>query len=104
MTDEKICPIMSRPGNITLRFYVANEEDQKNAEKILENVSFLYCQKDRCEAWVPERTEFVKGDPQYHGRPDKNLVYPAHCLLISHYETLWPTVHALSGNDEQGNL
>jgi len=86
MEHEKICPIMSRC------------EIQPDGDHLL---ATAYCQKERCEAWVPERTELVKGDPSY-GRPDKNLVYPAHCLLISPHETLWPTVHALSGNDETG--
>jgi hypothetical protein len=93
MTNEKICPIMSRPIPVS-QFRDVNFHDAKLIQ--------IACLKERCEAWVPERTEFVKGDPRYSGRPDKNLVYPAHCLLISPHETLWPTVHALSGNDETG--
>ena len=58
MTDEKMCPFMSKSG------------------------ASVYCQKDRCMAWVPEHVEHIPGDDRYFGRDARTIKYPARCALI----------------------
>ena len=67
MTDEKICPFMSRC------------EIQPDGDHLL---ATTYCQKERCMAWVPEHVEHIPGDDRYFGREARTIKYPARCALI----------------------
>lgn len=67
MTDEKICPFMSKSGT------------QMHTIGLVDSV---YCQKERCMAWVPEHVEHIPGDDRYFGREARTIKYPARCALI----------------------
>jgi hypothetical protein len=54
MCDEKICPIMSRPNSWFVQKFDGYEYHLKDGVHIVKGL--VYCQKEKCEAWVPEQT------------------------------------------------
>jgi len=66
MTDEKICPIMSRPsqGNMTKLYsseplYESEEEMKKYGWTPINGKPYsdvVPCLRERCTAWVPQQT------------------------------------------------
>jgi hypothetical protein len=51
MTDEKICPIMSRPIMMTKYTDMGDNVHAEETEAIFKEVQ---CLKEKCMAWVPE--------------------------------------------------
>ena len=74
MTEEKICPTMSRPVSIPFR----NGYGESTSEHLIE----IECKKERCMAWVSEHIEQIPGDERYFGRDARTIKYPARCALI----------------------
>ena len=69
MTEEKICPIMSRPVHYA-------------GAKTSFISGMIECKKERCMAWVSEHIEQIPGDERYFGRDARTIKYPARCALI----------------------
>ncbi|MCK9592343.1 MAG: hypothetical protein M0Q91_10095 [Methanoregula sp.] len=86
--NDKICPFMSRHVIAGIREHV----DYEGYKPIITEFHTVYCLKELCMAWRPEKTNLVEGDPAYHGMEDKTLTYPEHCVLMSHNEPIFPTI------------
>lgn len=59
MSDEKICPIMSRP----FVAIAANQLPYSVDMNFKNDLCYTFCQEEKCMAWRPEiSTENLKGD------------------------------------------
>jgi hypothetical protein len=89
MTEEKICPFMSRPFDpVTRQVFMmlhSNGALDKISETDMFQESFVPCQKEKCMAWIPDCTQYIGCPLGYHAPypcKEKCRCYNGWCRLI----------------------
>jgi len=83
--EEKICPIMSR-------HQICYVDDDGNSKF---KFSPVVCQKDRCMAWIPERTQVIQPHEGYFGE-SREFYHSGYCRLIFNNNS-WQLVGDVEG-------